>query len=237
MLAARLEARLRAVGTPERRGEKAYLKSDLISLAHRVANPRGGQGRSRRDESLDHDDLVALVEALWSEPRFERRMAATVLLDAEPATLVDDLALLERLLRDSHTWALVDSLAGDVVGSLLTLDEKLTPASSTAGRTMKTSGSAGLRCWPAEAPSPRRALQSVPWLRRCDARGEGVLHPQGHRLVCARRANGAGSGWATGWRRGRIGRGGTTMREATKYLPKPDGRMPDAGLPTKAARH
>ena len=40
--------------------------------------------------------------------------------------LVDDLALLERLLRDSHTWALVDSLAGDVVASLLTADEKRT---------------------------------------------------------------------------------------------------------------
>jgi 3-methyladenine DNA glycosylase AlkD len=31
----------------------------------------------------------------------------------------DDLALIERLLRESKTWALVDGLAGDVVGAIL----------------------------------------------------------------------------------------------------------------------
>ena len=127
MRAARLEARLRAVGTPERAvGEKAYLKSDLDFLGVTVWQIRA-EVKSTLGEigSLDHDQLVQLVEALWSEPIFDRRMAATVLLEMRSGLLdVNDLPLLERLLRDSHTWALVDGLAGDVVGSILAADEE-----------------------------------------------------------------------------------------------------------------
>jgi 3-methyladenine DNA glycosylase AlkD len=47
-------------------------------------------------------------------------MAATFLLEAYPELVrPSDLALLERLVRESKTWALVDGLAGDVTGALL----------------------------------------------------------------------------------------------------------------------
>ena len=124
---ARLEARLREVGTPERAvGEKAYLKSDLDFLGVTVWQIRAEVKAMVADlGALDHDQLVEVTEALWSEPIFDRRMAATVLLDMRSGLLgVNDLPLLERLLRDSHTWALVDGLAGDVVGSILAADEE-----------------------------------------------------------------------------------------------------------------
>ena len=127
MRAAGLEARLREVGTPERAdGEKAYLKSDLDFLGATVWQIRA-EVKAAIEEiiGLDHDELVALVEALWSEPVFERRMAATILLEFRSGLLTTaDLPLLERLLRDSHTWALVDGLAGDVAGAILAADEE-----------------------------------------------------------------------------------------------------------------
>lgn len=70
--------------------------------------------------SLDRDGLLAVVDALWDSPVFDCRLAAALLLDARPDLLEPgDLALVERLVRASSTWALVDVLAGDVVGALL----------------------------------------------------------------------------------------------------------------------
>src|SRR5205085_385187 len=70
--------------------------------------------------SLDRDGLLAVVDELWTGPVFDRRLAAAMLLDARADLLRPiDLALLERLIRASHTWALVDVLAGDVAGAVL----------------------------------------------------------------------------------------------------------------------
>jgi 3-methyladenine DNA glycosylase AlkD len=69
---------------------------------------------------LSHDELVALVDALWARPVFDRRMAAAMLLERRHDLLTPaDLALLERLVRQSRTWALVDVLAEDVMGRVL----------------------------------------------------------------------------------------------------------------------
>ena len=114
-----------AVGTPGRAvQEKRYLKSDLTFLGATVWQIRAEvKAAARAGPDLDHDRLLALVEALWSRPVFERRMAATVLLELRTDLLtVDDLPLVERLLRESHTWALVDGLAVDVVGAVLAAD-------------------------------------------------------------------------------------------------------------------
>jgi 3-methyladenine DNA glycosylase AlkD len=123
-VAAEIESALRALGTPERaEGEKAYLKSDLTFIGTTVWQIRAAVKDATRGESLDHDELVGLVEALWSEPIHERRMAAVMLLDLHPKLLsAADLPLVERLIRESLTWAYVDVLAGDVAGSLLTAD-------------------------------------------------------------------------------------------------------------------
>ncbi len=118
-VAASIEDELRAAGTPERaEGEKRYLKSDLGFLGVTVGQVRTVVRRVAL--ALDRESLLAVVAELWTGPLFDRRLAAAVLLDAradllEPA----DLALVERLIRVSHTWALVDVLAGDVAGAVL----------------------------------------------------------------------------------------------------------------------
>jgi 3-methyladenine DNA glycosylase AlkD len=117
--AASIEDELRAGGTPARaEGEKAYLKSDLDFLGVTVAQVRAAVRRVA--PSLDRAELLALVDALWDSTVFDRRLAAALLLDArvdllEPA----DLNVIERLVRRSRTWALVDVLAGGVAGALL----------------------------------------------------------------------------------------------------------------------
>jgi 3-methyladenine DNA glycosylase AlkD len=76
-----------------------------------------------RGQVLTHDEVVALVQQLWSAPVHERRMAAVDLLELHVADLaVDDLPLAERLIRESRTWALVDGLAASVVGRIVLAD-------------------------------------------------------------------------------------------------------------------
>ena len=74
----------------------------------------------RGTAALTLDDLVALAEILRAEPVHERRMASIVLLELHPRMLGPaDLPLIERQVRDSRTRALVDGLAGEVVGDIL----------------------------------------------------------------------------------------------------------------------
>jgi 3-methyladenine DNA glycosylase AlkD len=73
----------------------------------------------RAAKGLDRDGAVRLVEELWSAPTFERRMAAALILELHADELrSEDLSLIERLIRESQTWALVDVLSGDVVGEM-----------------------------------------------------------------------------------------------------------------------
>jgi 3-methyladenine DNA glycosylase AlkD len=74
----------------------------------------------RQHRGLDRQGLVALVGILWSRPVFERRMMAVLLLEAfEPLLRPADIRLLERLIRASKTWALVDELAIAITGPLV----------------------------------------------------------------------------------------------------------------------
>jgi len=115
-----VEQRLRAVGTPERaEHERRYLKSDLEHVGATVPQVRREVKRVAKDVS-SHGELVALVEALWAQPVHERRACAAFLLHTRVDLLgPDDVPLLERFVRDSRTWALVDVLAGDVLGEVL----------------------------------------------------------------------------------------------------------------------
>jgi 3-methyladenine DNA glycosylase AlkD len=115
-----IEAELRREGDPGRaEHEKAYLKSELqhfgasVPAIRRIAKAFAG-GASDRDE------LLRLVQVLWARPVHECRMAAVELLDLDAELLqLEDLELVERLLRDSRTWGLVDGLAASVVGALV----------------------------------------------------------------------------------------------------------------------
>jgi 3-methyladenine DNA glycosylase AlkD len=120
-LADDLERTLAAAGTPERAAkERSYLKSDLRFLGASVPTIRAATTRLvRQHPGLTHDEVVALAVALWEVPVHERRMATVELLDLRGELLTPaDLPLLERLLRQSRTWALVDGLAASVVGGL-----------------------------------------------------------------------------------------------------------------------
>ena len=121
-LVAEIDGQLRARVVPGRADqEKAYLKSRLQHYGVPVPAIRAvAKGARKRHSELSHHDVVDVVEALWSAPVHERRMVAVELLDAYADRLVPaDMVLVERLLRDSRTWALVDALAASVVGPLV----------------------------------------------------------------------------------------------------------------------
>jgi len=122
--AERLEARLREIATPERAvGEKRYLKSDLTFLGATMWQIEQAVKELFAGQQPSHDEVVALADELWSVPVHERRMAAVMVLErCVDALTADDLGLVERLVRDSKTWALVDGLAGDVAGHLVQRD-------------------------------------------------------------------------------------------------------------------
>lgn len=120
--AAYIDDRVRALGSPARaEAERRYLKSELDHLGVTVWQIRREvKAFGEEHPSLSHTEFIALVQALWSRPVHERRMAAAMLLEAYPALVrPTDLTLLKRLIRESRTWALVDVLAGDVIGRLL----------------------------------------------------------------------------------------------------------------------
>ena len=116
-LARAIETELERTGTLEcAAGEKRYLKSEMDFLGATLADIRRV---ARRAAKLDRDGAVRLVEELWSVPTFERRMAAALILELHADDLrSENLALIERLIRESRTWALVDVLSGDVVGEM-----------------------------------------------------------------------------------------------------------------------
>lgn len=123
-----MEAALRAVGDPGRaEHERAYLKSELDFLGASVpAIDRVVADTLARHPGLDRARVVALVEALWSRPIHERRMAAVELLARTIDLLAPgDMAMVERLLRESRTWALVDGLAAEVAGPLVAAHPEL----------------------------------------------------------------------------------------------------------------
>jgi len=79
-----------------------------------------------REAELDHDALVATVEALWARGIYELRAAAVELLVLHVERLGPaDMALLERLLRASKTWSLVDFISTAVVGTVVVAHPQL----------------------------------------------------------------------------------------------------------------
>jgi 3-methyladenine DNA glycosylase AlkD len=119
-LARAIETELKRTGSPERAaGEQRYLKSDLRFLGATLAEIRRVAREASRDSLLDRDGALRLVEDLWRKPVFEPRMAAALVLELRAGDLrSEDLRLIERLIRESRTWALVDALSGDVVGEM-----------------------------------------------------------------------------------------------------------------------
>jgi 3-methyladenine DNA glycosylase AlkD len=226
-LADRLERALAAIGTAERAvGEKAYLKSDLTFLGATVWQIRAEvKAAVNAAPELGHERLLAWVEALWSRPVFERRMAATMVLELRTDLLsADDLPVLERLIRESQTWALVDGLAADVVGAML-----LAEPDRAVGV---------LDRWSADDDFWIRRSALLAWLRplrngvaldRFLAYADAMLDEKEFFIRKAigwvlREVGKRRPAEVTAWLAPRTGRAsGVTMREAVKYLPEADG--------------
>jgi len=228
-LADRIEERLRQVGTPERaESERAYLKSDLEFLGATVWQTRAVT--KELAPPLDHDALVHEVTELWSAPIFERRMVATFLLERHaPELSVDDLRLLERLIRESKTWALVDGLAGDVLGNLVDADPVgMTPAMDGWARdddfwVRRSSLLAELKPIRRDAPLDRFLARANLML---DEREFFIRKAIGWIL---REVSKARPALVTAWLEPRAARcSGVTWREAAKYLPAADARRLNA---------
>ena len=121
-IAGDIEADLAAAGDPKRaEQEQRYLKSDLRHFGASVpATRKIVKAVLAAQPQLGHGELVRTVEALWARPVHECRAAAVELLDLRADLLVpEDIALIERMLRESRTWALVDGLAASVAGPLV----------------------------------------------------------------------------------------------------------------------
>lgn len=222
-LAAGLELRLREVATPERaEHEKRYLKSELEFLGATVWQIRAAVGDvAREHRDLEHDELVELVEALWATPIHERRMASVMFLDRFSWLLtVEDLPLVERLVRESKTWALVDFLAGDVLGDLVAREEG--GVSSLMDR-WATDDDFWIRR--ASLLAELRPIRRGAALDRFLGRAEPMIEEKEFFIRKAigwvlREAGRRRPDEVAAWLRPRTHRAsGVTMREAVKYLP------------------
>ena len=128
--ALKVDGRLRPLGTRERaEQEKRYLKSDLEFIGVTVPDLRRAvKAAVKGYPGLDRQAAVAWAAALWRAPVFERRAAAVEILRMAGQQLrASDLAAVETLIRDARTWALVDSLAGDVAGGIALRDPSSWP--------------------------------------------------------------------------------------------------------------
>lgn len=120
-LAAELNAAIAVNGTVERSvKEKRYLKTSLRHHGTPVpVTRRLVKDLLKRHPNLTRSQVLVMVEELWTSGVHEARTAVVELLALRSACLgPDDLQLLERLLREARTWALVDELAPRVVGPL-----------------------------------------------------------------------------------------------------------------------
>jgi 3-methyladenine DNA glycosylase AlkD len=101
--------------------EQQYLKSDLTFLGATLPDIRRVVKDATADVALDPKETTDVATDLWNQPVFEYRMGAVILLERHAAQLRPrDLPLIERFIRESRTWALVDGLAANVVGDLAT---------------------------------------------------------------------------------------------------------------------
>ena len=117
-----LAAALRAKADPARAAqEKRYLKSDLEHLGVRVPVLRSvGKTFVREHGDATRDEVLGVVRSLWSHPVHELRTLAVELLISYGRGLeAADIELVERMIRESKTWALVDTLAVNVAGDLV----------------------------------------------------------------------------------------------------------------------
>ncbi|GAA3227262.1 DNA alkylation repair protein [Actinocorallia longicatena] len=219
-IADRIEGELRIVASPERAvGEKAYLKSELEHLG--VPVPEIRKITRVAVAGLGREEALALAAELWPPGIHELRMAAIETLVRHVGLLrFEDLAVAEGLIRDSRTWAYVDTIAVKIVGELLRddrspLDSWVRDENFWIRRTSLLALLPGVR-------------DGDPDLDRLTAYGDLLI---GEREFFIRKALGwvlrelakRDPAWVRAWVRARIGEvSGVTFREAVRMLPERD---------------
>ena len=226
---ARVLTELRAQADPVRaESEKRYLKSDFVHIGVPVPELRK-VALSALKAKPTRAELIALAEALWNvtddgRPVHEARMAAIDLLVKRAAILEPpDLAIAERLIRDSASWVYVDHLAEKVVGGLVVrhpdlgavLDAWVVDPYRWIRRTAVLALLAGIRV-------------GSPDLERLNRFGDALLHEREFFIRKAlgwvlRELSKKDPEWVTAWVEPRTGlMSRVTLREAVRRLPHAD---------------
>lgn len=217
---------LRSVGAAERAARgKRYLRSDLEFFGVSVPDTRRIVTAAFRSyPGLGREAAVAWATALWREPVHERRMAAVEVLRLAVRQLgASDLGVIETLIRESRTWALVDPLAANVAGAVALRD----PASWSRIDGWMTDDDFWVRRSALLALLPRiRAGQ--PDLERFDRYAGSMLAEKEFFIRKAagwvlREISRHDPGWAADWTaRHAREMSGVTFREAIRRLPAAD---------------
>ena len=121
-LADQLATELEASGSDERAvNEKRYLKSDLHHYGVSVPVIRKLARRfAREQKDVSKAELIGLTDELWQRDVYElRKLAVNILVARVEVFDAGDVGFVEDLLRRSHTWALIDDLAMNVVAPIL----------------------------------------------------------------------------------------------------------------------
>lgn len=115
------DARFRAIGTAARAaGAKAYMKSTLRFHGVDAKQLRTEVAAFLAAHPLDHDELVAGVDALFASEAFDLRSAAIALMEQRWELLdPSDLHWLVELARTAACWAHVDFLVTSVIEYVL----------------------------------------------------------------------------------------------------------------------
>lgn len=100
--------------------ERAYLKSEREFLGVDVPTTRRVVRSELARCGVDHhDDVMAAVEVCWEHVLFDTRRAAVEILVARHRELrPDDLDVIETMMVEAETWAILDPLAVKVAGSI-----------------------------------------------------------------------------------------------------------------------
>ena len=121
-LADDLGTELEGNGSEERAvNEKRYLKSELTHYGVSVPVIRKLARRFARErKDFSKAELIGLTVELWYRNVYELRKLAVNIMAVKAEILdSDDVSFVEGLLRHSHTWALIDDLAINVVAPML----------------------------------------------------------------------------------------------------------------------
>lgn len=121
-----LQAELQEYASDERAtNEKRYLKSNHTHLGVKVPNIRATARRFNRSyKEISHTELINLTHSLWSSNIYELRKLTVNILAGQTSKLQPaDIDLIKTLLKDSHTWALVDDISLNIVPPILVMHE------------------------------------------------------------------------------------------------------------------